>query len=129
VAGDALATDGALIYDPALRDAEPHPGGDWAALPGFDEYMLGYKDRTLMLDPAHFAAVVPGGNGVFQATIVRSGRTVGIWKRTLGKKAVTVDVTPLVPLKPAERRRAEAALEPFARFVGLPLQVRWPASA
>jgi hypothetical protein len=131
-AGDRLAAvtvDGvAMTADPALLDAGIGHVDDWAALPGFDEYMLGYKDRTLMVDPAHFAAVVPGGNGVFQATIVRGGRTVGIWKRTLGKKAVTVDVTPLVPLKPAERRRAEAALEPFARFVGLPLQVRRPVA-
>jgi hypothetical protein len=125
VAGDALAVDGDLIFDPVLRDLPSHPGGDWVALPGFDEYMLGYKDRSLMLDPAHFDAVVPGGNGIFQATIVRAGRVVAVWKRTLGKKAVTVDVIPLVGLKPAERTKAEAALEPFASFVGLPLQVRW----
>ena len=69
----------------------------------------------------------PGGNGVFQATIVRAGRVVGTWKRTLGTKAVTVSATPLVPLKPAERRKAEAALEPYAKFVGLPLEIHWPA--
>jgi len=125
VAGDALTAESDLIFDPALRDAAPHPGGDWAVLPGFDEYMLGYKDRTLMVDAGHMDAIVPGGNGVFQATVVRGGRVVGIWKRTLGKKAVTVEVTPLVPLKPAERRRVETALQPYARFVGLPLQTRW----
>jgi Winged helix DNA-binding domain len=122
VAGDALAVDGDLIFDPALRDAGIAAVDDWVALPGFDEYMLGYKDRALLVDPAHFEAVVPGGNGVFQATIVHAGRVAGIWKRTLGKKAVTVDVTELVPL---DRDRASAALEPYARFVGLPLQVRW----
>jgi hypothetical protein len=52
---------------------------------------------------------------------------VGTWKRTLGTKAVTVSATPLVPLKPAERRKAEAALEPYAKFVGLPLEIHWPA--
>jgi Winged helix DNA-binding domain len=128
VAGDALLTEGDLTYDAALRDTDPVPADDWVALPGFDEYLLGYKDRALMVDPAHFPAVVPGGNGVFQATIVRGGRTVGVWKRTFGRKAVTVDVTALVPLKPAERGEAEAALEPYARFVGLPLQVRWAAA-
>jgi hypothetical protein len=122
VAGDTLAVDGDLIVDPAVRDAAIGAVDDWVALPGFDEYMLGYKDRALMLDPAHFEAIVPGGNGVFQATIVHAGRVAGIWKRTLGRKAVTVDVTALVPL---DRERAEAALQPYARFVGLPLQVRW----
>jgi hypothetical protein len=95
------------------------------ALPGFDEYLLGYKDRALMIDAGHLQAIIPGGNGVFQSTIVRGGRVVATWKRTLGKKAVTVDVFPLVPLKPADRRKAEAALEPYAKFVGLPAQLRW----
>jgi hypothetical protein len=127
VAGAALETDGTMIFDPVLREVAPHPGGDWAALPGFDEYMLGYKDRTLMVDAEHMDAIVPGGNGIFQATIVRGGRVVATWKRTLGKKAVTVEVIPLAPLKPADRRHAEAALQPYAAFVGLPLQIRWAA--
>jgi hypothetical protein len=115
-----------MLMDAALADAAPKSSDDWLTLPGFDEYMLGYKDRSMMLDEGHLDAIVPGGNGVFQATIVRAGRVVGIWKRTLGTKAVTVSVTPLVPLKPAERRKVEAALEPYAKFVGLPLAVRWP---
>ena len=125
VAGEALAVRGDLIFDPALEDLPPQAGGDWLALPGFDEYMLGYRDRALIVDDGHLQAIVPGGNGVFQATVVRGGRVVGTWKRTLGTKAVTVDVTPLVTLKPAERSKAEAALEPYAAFVGLPLRVRW----
>lgn len=129
-AGEALATvrvDGAdMLVDPALLDAPLPETGDWLALPGFDEYMLGYKDRAMMLDPAHFAAVVPGGNGVFQATLVRAGRVAGTWKRTLTKKAVVVSANPLVPFGAGERRHAEAALRPYAEFLGLPLEVRWP---
>jgi hypothetical protein len=129
-AGDALVgvrvDDTDMLADPAVVDADPAVGDDWFALPGFDEYMLGYKDRSLLLDPAHFAAVVPGGNGVFQATLVRAGRVVATWKRTLAKKAVAVSVLPLVPLGAADRKAAEAALEPYAAFLGLALDVRWP---
>jgi hypothetical protein len=129
VAGEQLTTvrvaGTEMFMDAALADAAPEPSDDWAALPGFDEFMLGYKDRSMMVDAAHMDAIVPGGNGVFQATIVRAGRVVGTWKRTLGTKVVTVSVTPLAPLKPAERRKAEAALEPYAKFVGLPLEIRW----
>jgi hypothetical protein len=130
-AGDRLATvtvDGTeMIVDPVLVEAGIGHVDDWAALPGFDEYMLGYKDRAMMLDDEHKDAIIPGGNGIFQSTIVRAGRVVGTWKRTLGKKAVIVSVVPLVPLKVADRKRVVAALEPFATFVGLPLEVRWPA--
>nr|WP_051167815.1 winged helix DNA-binding domain-containing protein [Actinoplanes sp. N902-109] len=124
LAGDALlpvTVDGVeMIADPQLLEPDPAPLDDWAALPGFDEYMLGYGDRALMLDDGHLAAVVPGGNGVFQSTIVENGRVVATWKRTLGRNAVSVQLHPLVPLRPG---RAEAALQPFAHFVGLPLKV------
>ncbi|BCJ48593.1 hypothetical protein Asp14428_00680 [Actinoplanes sp. NBRC 14428] len=129
VAGDTLTTvrvDGTeMIADPAALAAGTTTRDDWAALPGFDEYMLGYKDRALMVDKHHLDRIVPGGNGVFQSTLVAAGRTVATWKRTLGRKAVTVDVFPLAPFTAAARTRAEAALEPYAAFVGLPLRVRW----
>ena len=50
-------------------------------LPGFDEYLLGYKDRSAVLDPAHATLVVPGGNGMFKPMIVVGGRVVGTWQR------------------------------------------------
>jgi len=116
-----------MVVDPALLDTSPAgAAGDWVALPGFDEYMLGYKDRTLMMDAEHLTAVVPGGNGVFRATLVRGGRVAGTWTRTLGRKAVTVEVQPLVRLGAGERAAAEEALRPYAAFLGLPLEVHWP---
>lgn len=131
-AGDALAAvrvDGTdMLLDAAAADLPAVPVDDeWLALPGFDEYMLGYKDRSMLLDPGHFAAVVPGGNGVFQATLVRGGRVAGTWKRTLTTKAVVVSAHPLVPFGAADRRHAEEALQPYAAFLGLALDVRWPA--
>lgn len=51
-------------------------------LPGFDEFVLGYGDRSAVLDPAHAERIVPGGNGVFSPTVVASGRVVGTWRRT-----------------------------------------------
>jgi hypothetical protein len=128
-AGDALApvtVDGVtMVADPALLDAGITHVDDWAALPGFDEYMLGYKDRSMLMDDAHKDAIIPGGNGIFQSTIVQAGRVAATWKRTLGTKAVSVAVTPLVPLTPADRRHVTAALEPYATFVGLPLRVSY----
>lgn len=54
---------------------------DWLLLPAFDEHLLGYQDRAPQLAPEHFDRIVPGRNGMFLATIVRSGRVVGTWKR------------------------------------------------
>jgi hypothetical protein len=113
-----------MIVDPTLPAAEIGPVDDWVALPGFDEYLLGYQDRTLMIDAGHLQAIIPGGNGVFQSTIVRGGRVVATWKRTLARKGVTVTVQPLTTFTAKDHRRAAEALEPFAAYLGLPLTVK-----
>jgi hypothetical protein len=110
----------AYLADPgAVRDAEV------LALPGFDEYLLGFKDRSLMLAEEHKQAIVPGGNGVFQPTVVRSGRVVGTWKRVPAKNRAAVRVQPLAAVRAADRKRVERAFEAYARFVGGPLEVSW----
>lgn len=110
-------------YDPAAIVA----GEDEVlALPGFDEYLLGFKDRSLMVAEEHKQAIIPGGNGVFQSTVVRDGRVIATWKRSTGRKQTTIDVRPLVPLGAGDRVRVAAAFEPYGRFVGQPVQVRWP---
>lgn len=124
-AGDALTEVDGQILDPALLEADLPDADDWLALPGFDEYMLGYKDRSLMLtDPSHLTAVVPGNNGVFQSTIVRSGVVVATWKRTLTKKSVVVTLQPLVPLRSADHKHIAEALAPYAAFLELDLDLR-----
>jgi hypothetical protein len=54
-------------------------------LPGFDELVLGYADRSCTV-PAEFAdRIVPGGNGMFRATAVHDGRVVGVWRAGRGR--------------------------------------------
>jgi hypothetical protein len=98
----------------------------WLALPGFDEYLLGFKDRSMMATPEQLAAIIPGGNGVFQSTLVRGGRVRATWKRTIDPRGVTVTVQPLVKFTSRDRHKAEAALRPFADYLGLPLTVKNP---
>lgn len=72
-----------LLLDPGTADrlARADDPGAELLLPGFDEFVLGYGDRTEILDAEHADRIVPGGNGVFRPTIVRDGRVVGCWKR------------------------------------------------
>lgn len=65
---------------PYLLDAHRAQAEGTYLLPGFDEFMLGYQDRSAAL-PAEFATrVVPGNNGMFLATVIDAGRVVGTWK-------------------------------------------------
>lgn len=61
-------------------------------LAGFDEYVLGYKDRSAFATPEILTAVVPGGNGVFKSSVVSDGQIVGLWtvKRFAQRQEVRV---------------------------------------
>ncbi|MGH8045737.1 MAG: winged helix DNA-binding domain-containing protein, partial [Chthoniobacterales bacterium] len=48
----------------------PSPG---FLLPGFDEYLLGYTDRSAVLDARHAVKIVPGSNGIFLPMLVNDG--------------------------------------------------------
>jgi Winged helix DNA-binding domain len=88
-------------------------------LPGFDEMMLGYGDRTASLDPAHAELVVPGKNGIFQPTIMVGGRVVGTWRRR-GRSGTAPKPEPLpfAPLSAARQRAFDRAAEAYLRFIG-----------
>jgi hypothetical protein len=67
-------------------------------LPGFDEFVLGYGDRTAVV-PAGFAdRIVPGGNGMFRPTVVHGGRVVATWRWTGRGAKRTVTVEPFTEL-------------------------------
>ncbi len=130
VAGDALAEvateDGPMLVGAEAREAGVGAGApEWLALAGFDEYMLGYGQRDVFLTPDHLQKVVPGKNGVFRPTLVREGRVVGVWTRTLRAKACIIDVEDLMGLTARERIAAEAAWVPYGGFLGMTIDVRW----
>lgn len=78
-----LWCDPVALETEASSSGHPSEGASsaWLLLPAFDEHLLGYQDRSAQLDPAHLERIVPGRNGVFLATIVRDGKTVGTWKK------------------------------------------------
>jgi len=88
-------------------------------LPGFDEYLLGYRDRSASLDPANAQKVQAGSNGIFLGTIVVNGRVVGTWKRELRKNIAKITTNFFRPLTPAETGALEKAMSQYCKFLGL----------
>ena len=76
-------------------------------LPGFDEIVLGYADRSATVPPDVADRIVPGGNGVFRPTVLVDGVVVGTWRRTRGG----VEVTPFVPLTARVQAQVERAVD------------------
>lgn len=62
-------------------------------LPAFDEYILGYKGRDIILDPK-FDRKAVSNNGVFRPVIVIDGQVAGTWRRSFRKGRVLIDLSP-----------------------------------
>lgn len=88
------------------------------ALPGFDEYILGYQDRSAVLDPLHAEKICPGNNGMFSSTIVIDGQVLGTWKRTIKKNVIAISAMPFDKLSTAEMSAFKQAAERYGAFMG-----------
>ncbi|MCQ1951793.1 winged helix DNA-binding domain-containing protein [Arthrobacter sp. zg-Y238] len=75
-------------------------------VPAFDEWILGYADRSLVASPAMLAAIVPGGNGVFRPAVLDDGVAVGTWRLPRTSRATPEPVIDLVERVSAAKRRA-----------------------
>jgi hypothetical protein len=88
-------------------------------LAGFDEFILGYKDRDAILAREHAGKVAPGANGVFRPMIVAGGRIAGTWTRATRAGGLQITLEPFA----GDARGLAAAVRPeaerYRRFLGL----------
>ncbi|PWW20993.1 winged helix DNA-binding protein [Geodermatophilus normandii] len=114
----AVDVDGTeMLMDPETPERLATCRDDAAGLhllPGFDEVVLGYADRTCTVPAEHADRIVPGGNGVFRPTVVTGGRAVGTWRwtGTGGRRTVTAEPFTAFPDGVADRVPALAAQLP-----------------
>ena len=87
-------------------------------LPGFDEFILGYKDRSAVATVEHMQRILPGGNGLFLPTIVIDGQVVGLWKKTVRKSGTTITLDPFRKLTKAELKSLEKPAVRYGLFLG-----------
>jgi hypothetical protein len=88
-------------------------------LPAFDEYLVGYRDRSATLDPAYVRQTNAGG-GMLSPTILVDGQVVGTWRRTLKKGSVIVTPGWFAEPRKAEVQAFAAAVVRYGVFLGLP---------
>ena len=92
-------------------------------LPNFDEYIVGYTDRSAIFDASHTQHLDARGNVLFQHTIVLSGRVVGTWKRTLKKDEVILTPSLFTTLTKDETRALAASTKRYGAFLDMPVNV------
>ncbi len=86
-------------------------------LPGFDEYLVGYTDRSVVLDPKYSQQTNNGG-GILNPTLLIAGQVMGAWKRTLKKDSVSVALSQFQPLGETEQAAVSLAAQKYAAFLG-----------
>jgi len=95
------------------------------ALPGFDELVLGYRDRSAQLEPPLEPKVVPGGNGMFANTLVLDGRVRGTWRRRARTRTVQITAVPFERATRRERSLLEQSLHQYAAHLCLEPEITW----
>jgi hypothetical protein len=118
--------DGTVYWSSRNSGKETQHSSEGFLLPGFDEFLLGYKDRDAVLDRQHAQKIVPGSNGMFLPTLIIDGRVAGVWKRAVKKKAIVIAANCFKPIKNSEKQRFAIATARYAKFLGLPVEIAWP---
>lgn len=103
-------------------DHEPQPPAAVHLLPAFDEYLIAYKDRSAMLDPA-LARRVIGINGLYSPVVVIDGRVAATWKRTISKETLALQLQPLRVLNKIELRAIVSCVRRYGQFLGRAAQL------
>jgi hypothetical protein len=85
-------------------------------LPGFDEYFIGYKDRSVLTDPA-FAKKIMGVNGIFRPTLIRNGKITGLWKRAENKSGWEIELETFSPVSRSSFNLLSAAANNYFGFL------------
>jgi hypothetical protein len=89
-------------------------------LPNFDEYGIGYKDRSALLETSPIERL-DAGDIYFGHMIIIDGQLVGAWKRTFSKDAVVISVQTFTKLTDAESRAIATAANRYGAFLGMPV--------
>jgi len=100
-----------------LGSVEPVAG--FRLLPMFDNYLLGYRDRTAMLDARVKDQVYVGG--IIKATVVCDGRVIGTWRLKRSGRSTAIRVTPFERFTRRHRDELERERADIERFLGRPI--------
>jgi hypothetical protein len=115
---ESTKLDGKLYWNGA--DAvSASKGAQALLLPNYDEYVIAYKDRGVVLDSTQTANMVARSNGAFANHVAIDGRLAGSWSRTIKPTEVLVEVSPYRKLTPAHTRAIAAAADCYGEFLGL----------
>jgi hypothetical protein len=116
--------DGMTFWSIAGDDGHPPSMRGVHLLQMLDEIFVGYSESRHFGDErATEARTAWNDRGMPAANILLRGRIAGHWKRTVDKKALSVELLLYEDPKPSDMRAMETAARKLGRFVGQPVTV------
>jgi hypothetical protein len=86
-------------------------------LPGWDTYLMGWRDRDFFALPDDWRRITPGG-GMLKPTILVDGRAAGLWRIERRGRRLAVELEPFTNADAATRERLNAEIADVLRFEG-----------
>ncbi|MBK0329984.1 AlkZ family DNA glycosylase [Brachybacterium sp. MASK1Z-5] len=86
------------------------------ALPGYDEYLLGYRDRSAAIPEEYVDRVTTGRNGIFHPTVLARGRVIATWRRSDSAGRTTATIEPFRELTAPDSLAFARSAAAFERF-------------
>lgn len=115
--------DGTTYWRPNAPSPAKRPTPDVHLLAAFDEYLLGYTDRSPILEKVHTPKAVTN-NGILRATLVVDGQVAGTWTRNTGKGKVTLTTTVFASLPPRVQKAMTQAVGKYSAFLGTKVEIK-----
>jgi hypothetical protein len=115
--------DRAYWTDPSTASSAA-PSSTAFLLPNYDEFFIGFKDRSAIAQRLDSAGLVTGGHALIAHVVVVDGQLVGGWKRAIEKQMAVVELTLLIGLSRTEQRAVRTAVQTFERFLGSSVELR-----
>jgi hypothetical protein len=85
-------------------------------LPNYDEYFIGFKDRSAIGQRIKSSALVTGGNALIAHVVMVDGQLVGGWRRAYDGGKTLLKFELMVELTRAEHSRVMRAVARFAEY-------------
>ena len=85
-------------------------------MPDYDEYGMGYIDRSAIFNPTTSSVSFSRDNPVFNRMIIIDGIIEGTWKRTIKGKSVLVETFPFTALNKKKSTAVAKAVNRFTKF-------------
>lgn len=87
-------------------------------MPDYDEYGMGYKDRSAMFNTVVDLSRFKGENPIFNRMIIINGKIDGTWKRVIKNNRVAIETVPFGPLSKTKQQILAKAIKKYCLFVG-----------